>query len=212
LKRALIFTIILLMISALTTQAQVEKGKLFVAGSSRIEFNFSGEKNKTDGNLNEGSEESYIGFEFLPKVGYMVINNLSAGIFIDTEFSAYNYDTEDEGEYDAKETKFVAGPFARYYIPVSDKLIPFAEAQAGFGINNNKDRNYSTGGWDSYNEKVFTYRFGGGVTFFFNDKVGADLFLGFNHESYKNKDNGYVYSEIYNEFILQVGIVVMLGK
>jgi len=59
----------------------------------------------------------------------------------------------------------------------------------------------------------------GGAIYFFNDFAGADLFLGFLHDSYKykssNEDSRSSDSNektIYNEFIMQPGVIVMLHK
>jgi hypothetical protein len=215
-KKAIILTSILIVVAGYTAKAQLEKGKLFVAGSNRLELNIGGQKDKNNGDIDESSKQSYFDFDFQPRVGYMFIDNLAAGLFMDIDLYSYKY-KEDNG-YSYKGTTFILGPFARYYFPICDKLIPFAEAQVGFGIDNYKDTYNSGGDWDKYNETVFSYRLGGGATYFFNDIIGLDAFLGFNHESYKHKvEEGESRSDhnesvIYNEFLMQLGIVVILGK
>jgi hypothetical protein len=214
-KKLFILTIIALLASGITVKAQTEKGKWFVAGSNRLELNVGGQKDKIDGDIDESSKQSYFDFDFQPRAGYMFIDNLAAGLFMDVDI--YSSKFKDGNGYEVKGATFILGPFARYYIHVCDKLIPFAEAQVGFGIDNYKDTYNSGSDWSKYNETVFSYRIGGGATYFFNEMVGLDAFLGFNHESYKHKgDEGeasrsdHYESVIYNEFLMQLGIVVML--
>jgi hypothetical protein len=96
-------------------------------------------------------------------------------------------------------------------------LLPYAEGQVGFGIDNHKSKYGSGGDWSKSHESVFTYRVGGGATYFINDIVGADLFLGYLHDSYGYKDSSdgsrsSGSKSIYGEFNMQIGIIVILGK
>jgi hypothetical protein len=209
-KKTIILSMILVLASGLIATAQTEKGKFFVAGSSRLGLNIGTEKHTAD-----DSKISYYDFNFQPKVGYTVINNLVAGLFIDMDFYSNKPKTGDG--YSDKSSTFIIGPFARYYIHVSDKLVPYAEAEIGFGVDNYHYRYSSTDVWSKTDESVFRYRIGGGATYFFNENVGADAFLGFSHDSYnqKNVNSGERASDskyIYNEFVMQLGVVVMLGK
>jgi hypothetical protein len=202
--------------SGITVKAQTEKGKFFVAGSNRLELNIGGQKDKSGSDVVEGSEMSYFDFDFQPRVGYFFIKNLTAGLFMDVDIWTDKDKDETYGST-TKGTTFIVGPFVRYYIPICDKLIPFVEGGIGFGVDNYKSKYNDGGDWSKYNESVFTYRLGGGATYFFNDMVGADLFLGFKHDSYKYKDTGSPerssdYKYLYNEFIMQLGVVVILGK
>ena len=215
-KRSLLFTLMLFLSAGLTVQAQLEKGRYFIAGSNRLEFNKGTEKDKNNGEVDESSKQSYFDFDFQPRVGYTVIDNLVAGVFMDIDIYSSKY--KDDDRYKMKGTTLILGPFARYYFPVCDKMIPYVEAQVGGGIDNYKDTYNSGDEWEKYNETVFAYRFGGGATYFFNDMIGADMFLGFSHEAYKHKideseaSRSNTESVIYNEFILQIGVVVLLGE
>jgi outer membrane protein len=213
-KKVLIISMMFFLASGITVKAQTEKGKFLVAGSNRLELNIGSEKQKYDGDFVEGTKVSYFDFDFQPRAGYFFIKNLAAGLFMDVDIYSYKDEDENYG-YTYKGTTFIIGPFVRYYIPVCDKLIPFAEGQVGFGIDNYKYQPNSGGDWTKTNEGVFTYRIGGGATYFFNEMVGADLFLGFLHDSYKLKDDdnperAASSKYIYNEFIMQLGIVVIL--
>jgi hypothetical protein len=216
-KKVFLVSILLFLAAGFAAQAQLEKGKYFIAGSNRLEFNKGTQKDKYDGEVDDASKQSYFDFDFQPRVGYTFIDNLVGGLFMDVDLYSSKY--KDGNGYEVKGATFIIGPFARYYFPVSDKLIPYAEAQVGGGIDTFKDRYDSGDEWTKYNETVFTYRLGGGATYFFNDMIGADMFLGFSHESYKHKideseasRSGHSESVIYNEFILQLGVVVLLNK
>lgn len=213
-KKLVVFSMILFLASGAVLNAQTEKGKFFLAGSYRLGINAGVEKQKSNGNVVSGTENSYFKFEYMNKIGYTFIDNLVAGLFIDLSF---NSDTYKDDSYFYKSTTFIIGPFARYYLPVTGSLKPYAEGQVGFGLDNSKDRYNTTDAWTKTNEGVFTYRIGGGITHFFSDYVGADLFLGYLHDSYKLKDSstparssGSKY--IYNEFVMQIGIIVMIDN
>jgi hypothetical protein len=218
-KKVFVFTLMFLLVSGISVKAQFEKGKYFVAGSNRLEVNIGGETQKVDGDKVEDAGYSYFDFDFQPRVGYTIIDNLVGGLFMDIDKWSQK-DKDDTYGYTYKGTYFVVGPFARYYFPICDKLIPFAEAQVGFGVDTDKSKYNDDDEWDKYKEGVFTYRVGGGATYFFNDMVGADLFLGFLHDAYTHKGDeegeasrsDHKEKYIYNEFIMQIGIVVLLDK
>lgn len=200
-----------------SSKIQTEKGNLFLAGGSSLNMSIGSEKSKSDGNVVDGSESKVFDLNFIPKAGYYFINNLVGGLYIDAEF--YSNVAKDDAGYSEKSTTFIIGPFARFYVPVCEKMIPFVEGQVGFGVDNSKQKYSSSDDWYESKYSVFTYRLGGGATYFFNDAVGADLFLGYQHDAYKYKDTG---SEgersatssssklVYGEFVLQLGIVVIL--
>jgi len=198
-----------------TAKDQTQKGKLFIAGASSLDFSLGGSKSKYDDEVDENSQIKYFDFNFMPKVGYFVIDNLVAGLYWDAGYYSRKPKNESTSSYMNKETSFSIGPFARFYIPVCDRLIPYAEAQVGFGSSKNSSRCCSDDDWIDSKYGLFTYRLGGGATYFFNNAVGADMFMGYMHDAtkYKDSDNGEKGSDsktIYNQFILQLGIVVIL--
>lgn len=211
-KKALIFSMIFFLASGIALKAQTGKGSLFLAGSYRLGFNYGVEKQKNDGNVVSGSENSYINFDYMNKIGYFVVDNLLTGLFIDLRFYSDKYKDD---SYFYKSTTFIIGPFVRYYLPVKGALKPYAEGQVGFGLDNSKSRYNTSDPWAKTNESVFTYQLGAGVSHFFNDYVGADLFLGYLHDSYKLKDTGSPDRSsnskyIYDEFLIQIGIIVLI--
>jgi hypothetical protein len=216
-KKTITIIIYILLISGISVKAQTEKGRYFYAGSNDLGLTFGGEKTNNNGTIDDASKVSYFDFNFTQRMGYTVINNLVAGLFFNLDLYSHVY--KEDGNYSYKQATFIIGPFARYYFPISDKFMPYVEGQVGFGFDNYKSRYYEADDWTKYNEGVFTYRLGGGATYFFNDFIGADIFLGFNHESYKHKGDeseasrsSHYEKVIYNEFMMQLGIVVMMDK
>lgn len=188
-----------------------EKGKIFLTGGSRFGVNVGKEKQKSGGSVVENSESTYYDLDFMFKGGYFFINNLVGGILIDLEL--YNNKPTDLSYGYKKGATFIAGPFARFYVPVNDKLVPFAEAQVGFGIDNSRSKYSTSGDWIQSDQSVFTYRLGGGATYFVNKMIGVDMFAGYQHDSYKYKDSGDSDSSskyLHNLFTLQLGLVIVL--
>jgi hypothetical protein len=214
-KKVILITAALLLAAAYTVNAQLVKGRYFAAGSNRLELNIGGEKSKYDGTVDESSKYSYFDFDLQPKFGYTVINNLVVGGFLDIDL--YSWTAKDDSYFERGAT-FILGPFARFYFLDFDKLRPFAEAAVGFGIDNYKIKFDPDDDYSKYNETVFRYRLGGGATYFFNEFVGADLFLGFAHDSYMYNEDESDGSRsgketvVYAEFLMQLGVVVMLDK
>jgi hypothetical protein len=210
-KKFTILTLLILMASWLSLQAQTEKNKLWVAGGFRIELNQGGENDKT---ADYEDKYSYMDVDFQPKIGYTVIDNMPIGLFMDCDFYREKA-KDDDDKY--MERAFTIGPFIRYYFADVVGLKPYCEAMVGFGVDRGGYKSEDMDEWNLYyKEGYITFRIGGGLTYFFNDYIGADLFLGFNHYAYtdKNEDEGnrsdWDYKDVYNEFLMQVGVVVML--
>ena len=65
-KKAFVLTVMLVLITGLTANAQLDKGNWFIAGSNRLDLNIGGEKEKYNDDLVEGDEFSYFEFYFQP--------------------------------------------------------------------------------------------------------------------------------------------------
>lgn len=208
-KKNLTFIVLLFFLSSVAL-AQVEKGKWFVAGYSSLGLDIGTEKYEYP---NSGwksstvSEYKYTEFDFNPLVGYFVIDKLPVGLFIDYEY----WKEKDKDDDDAwKTTDFTIGPFVRYYITEVKGFYPYAEGRIGFGSH--KDIEEYGGDEEEWKSSIFTYKFGVGSTYFLTDHVGLDLFLGYDFDSYKYKDDDYEESESYSSVEVNLGIVVTLGK
>jgi len=212
-KTLKLLTLVLLIVTGTNLRAQTEKGKLWIAGSSQLELKQGGHKTNYDGDVDESSKYSYFDLNLTPKIGYTVIDNMPLGLFIYTDFYGKKFK---ESEDKNRTTEFAIGPFIRYYFADMLGLKPYAEALFGFGFSNDKTKYSNEDDWNKYKEGYFTFRFGCGATYFFNDFIGADLFLGFNHEnwSYKSEEPDRSVADktnySYNEFLMQMGLVVMI--
>ncbi len=217
-KKAILFTVIISLASFFTAEAQLEKGRFFISGSSNLGLDFGSQKEKYNGDEVENSKVSYYDINFMPGVGYTVIDNFVVGGFIDMELSSSKSKDEEYGST-SKSATFIIGPYLRYYFDICDKMIPYAFGGVGIGIDNSKYKYNSDDEWDKYNESVFAWWLGGGATYFFNDNIGLDGSIGFYHEAFTYKDDGSggersddKYKYIYNGVELQLGIVVMLDN
>jgi hypothetical protein len=213
-KKNYILVIILLMTASLMVNAQTEKGKLFVAGTSQIGVNTGGEHYKYGSDVPDESKYAYHEFTIQPKIGYTFIKRMPIGVFIDLDsYMEKNKSTEDK----YRDYSLALGPFIRYYFADIVGLMPYAEAEIGYGSYREGSKLDTDDEWDMYDkEAYFTYQIGGGLTYFFNDHVGMDMFMGFHHYSYTweaedaSRADETKNHDIYNEFTMQMGVVVMI--
>jgi len=193
--------------------AQVEKGKWFVAATGNCNFDIGKSKVKYGGTTNENSK--YFNFNFNPMVGYFVINKLPVGLYFDVK-SGTSKDPDNSDKY--KETQFIVGPFARYYITDFKKLFPYVEARVGLGSSKSK---YNDN--DADKESYFSTRIGAGGTYFFAKNVGLDLFVGYNYDAWTDKspnsaarapaiESSEETKYTYGSVKINIGVVVTFGK
>ena len=187
----------------LVVDAQVEKGNWFLNGASNLAVNAGKWNYKVDGDKQEGYK--MMSFNFRPYIGYAVIDRLPVGIFLEGEISSYKYPDDDKETF----TIVAIGPFVRYYFGDLNNFMPFAEGSVGFGTYRFKDFD-----GDVSKEGYFAYRLGAGFSYFFNQYVGLDLFLGYGHQVYTDKDTGEGgdFKSIYGYFDASLGIVISLGR
>jgi outer membrane protein len=203
--------LMLLLLGSSTLFSQVEKGKWYVAGYSNLSLDIGKEKYESS-NGGPTSEYKYTEFNFTPEAGYFIIDKLVAGLFMDYEY----YKDEDTEDHDTdKNSSFIIGPFAKYYIMDYKNLWPYVGAGIGFGSGKST---WNTSDPEKYKE--ITFRLGGGATYFLNDNIGLDLFLGYNREVDKYEINNAGKSAnssdtedyIYSAFKMSIGVVVTFGK
>jgi hypothetical protein len=135
-KISLLFAVLCLVAS--DAAAQLEKGNIMLGatstiamgggwGSELMSLNFSKIKYK-QGSTTEDAYKT-TSYNFLPKRGYFIMDNLVAGL--EVVVSGYiEKDVDDDDTW--KQSLLAVGPFVRYYYPL-DKIYPFAEIEALFG-------------------------------------------------------------------------------
>jgi len=172
--------IALLFLSSTVVFGQLEKGKIFIQGSSSIGFSSEKYTYISGGTSTESSKSTSFGFR--PKVGYFVIDNLPVGLLID--LNTYKNKAIDSDNQNTS-NDFLIGPFARYYFLPQDELKPMAEIYAGFGGSKDKSK-YSSYSYES-KYGIFKLGLGVGASYFFTDHVAFDFLIGYNTSRYKLK-------------------------
>jgi len=187
-KISVLLAVLILALSAVNAQPQLEKGKLLLGVTSTVAL--SGSMSSDFLSLSfvkikykygsDPAEDSYKmnSFNLLPKAGYFVADNLVAGL----QMIAAGY-KETDLEYDDtyKQNTLGIGPFVRFYYPL-DKFYPFIEAESVFGTI----REF----WYSDDEKSPFLMLGIliGASLPLGDKVTFDAAAGYLRSSTKNTD------------------------
>lgn len=150
--------------------AQIEKGNFFFGGSSNLSFFAGAEKVKTGSTTNDGYK--YSSFNFLPAVGYFVINKLPVGIFVDLSLS------KQKSKYPDVVSSYsyaMIGSFARYYVTEINGFIPFGEIKLGIGSGKSI---YDYNGSENEEKYSMTHiSVGAGATYFVTENVGIDFLI-----------------------------------
>lgn len=209
-KKQYIFLLLLCLCSSIIF-AQVSKGKWLISGTSNLGLDIGKTKWESSGS-SPTTEYKYSQFNFSPEAAYFIINKLAVGLFMDFEFDK-NKTTDGDDAW--KSNSFIIGPLAKYYILDYKNLWPYVGIGMGFGAGKTV-----WGDSDPEKFKMFTYRFGGGATYFLNENVGFDLFLGYNKDisrydrsgGYKSTNSSDTEDDIYSSLKTNIGIVVSFGK
>lgn len=207
--KKIITILMMLLVCNFFAQAQVEKGKWFLAGYSSMSFDIGKSKTKTGSTISENNK--YFEFFFNPLMGYFVIEKMPVGLYLDSYLDKYKSDT-----YESKYSQYAIGPFVRYYFFKFDKLFPYAEGRIGIGQYKSK--------WSSSDTEVETFTsaaVGVGASYFVAKHLAADAILGYKHDAwaYESDDGGGVKStlsstskSIESGFIFRFGITITFGK
>jgi outer membrane protein W len=161
-------------ISALQLTAQTEKGSLLLGGSSSLSpgsagFRFSTTTARLDNGVDLSDNKSY-GLNFSPAAGYFFADNLAVGMSLGIGFNGYK-----SGDSDTEwSNSFSLSPFFRYYVPLTDKVKPYAEARYSY---------FSSSSSFNSDERSNSNSVGGsiGTAFFISSKTSLDLFLNYNY-------------------------------
>jgi len=124
--KKIIFILSALIVFSLTSYTQ----QFFVGGNISI----SNEAEKIKGDNISIDRKKYFYFNFMPKGGYFINNNIAIGGTI-----GFSYDVEKETNSDRKKNSmFYIGPLARYYYKPIENAGIFFEGLATFGFGSNK--------------------------------------------------------------------------
>jgi outer membrane protein len=175
------------------TYSQPEKGKFMTSGNisySRLETTYTyptidpvtGVFAPADHNYASGS------FSVRPKVGYFLAKNFAAGISLPTTLSGQTYKDAPSQAKNKKATSrsFAVGPFARYYISLSEKAFVFGEVSYTWGSTRTKAPVYTfdNGVFEGENsstlkQKSGQFQGGAGLAYFLSRNVGLELMVSY---------------------------------
>ncbi len=209
-KKALLLITVFCFTAFPVINAQMTKGKILVGvsstlnlsgyawGSDFMNLNLSSTKYKSSsGDVTDPDKTN--SFTILPKVGYLVIDNLAVGL--DLIFSSYSTKYSD-GDKDS-ESIFCAGPFVRYYYPLA-QFSPYAELNGAIGTETDKYNYRGIDGDDKWSLKMFGAGIGAAMPL--GDRVTFDVMAGYNYLTYKQE--GEDETEIIGSLALKMGFIV----
>ncbi|MBW6492593.1 MAG: porin family protein [Lentimicrobium sp.] len=222
-KRNLILIAALGILPVLTLFGQTEQGKVFLGISSRFSLlpleeglsypdmmtlGFSTIKFKSDASGEEESEAMKFNcFNFTPKAGYFIIDNLALGLDINLGLSSMK-ETYDEDDYKSTGTMLSVGPFLRNYFPL-EKALPYIEAGASLGALKSGYEYDSES--EEYKSNLNSVMGGIGIAAPLGDKVAVDFLVGYFSTTVKDKeDNPDNERTVIGTLGLKFGVVVFL--
>ncbi|MFN8256235.1 MAG: hypothetical protein U0W24_11130 [Bacteroidales bacterium] len=224
-KSNFILVVIFIFYQAGMTNAQTEKGKVFLGLSSAlsvagtgpdlISFGFSKNIEKSDAQDNEEDPVKMSAFNLLPKIGIFVANDFLVGIDLTMAFTkSKRVSTEFDYESIDKNKVYCAGPFIRYYFPAK-KVRPYFEVLSSFGSSIYKSEFSSANYSDSETSKSSIVTWGGGIGIAapLGERVTFDVLAGYTSITVKEKDdNPDNTRDIAKTFGLKFGFSIFLGK
>lgn len=183
-KKTLVLIAVLIMGGA-NVFAQTQKGDFLLGAGTSLDFSFLSSQVSTDSYERDKIKNN--SFEFTPRIGYFLANNLVVGIdFLNSTAT----EKQDGDKY--KTSTFALGPFARVYLG-NTNVKPFLHAGFGFGKNTEKYNSSSAGYPDNkVKSNLTTYDVGGGVSFFLTSKVALEVGISYGNASSK-------FTNYYNE-------------
>jgi hypothetical protein len=218
-KKVILLLTMLCIVNLTFLNAQTTKGKFLFGvssalslagtGSNMMSFGFSSTEDKSDASgFTEDKPDKTVSINFLPKVGYFIVNNLAIGLDISYAFSK---EKDGDDDYEFTDNLLSAGPFVRYYVPTS-KVKPFMEISGAYGGINMK---YKESSYDDQTNKSSLISFGGGVglAVTLGEKVTFDGMVGYNSMVIKDKkDNPDNNRSVIGTLGLNLGFTVYLGS
>ena len=156
-------------------RAKVKHGSILVGG------NLSGFAYKTSDNLHSANNVQQDGrriqVNLQSKNGYFIMNDLAVGLNLNV-FHESTKVTSDPEQEAFRETYFMAGPFARYYLVNGF----FGEAGASLGKHNFSD---------GFQSNLLEGTVGVGYAFFFNEKFSIEPTISFRYFRQTKDDQVY---------------------
>jgi outer membrane protein len=174
-KKLLLIAVVVLF--AISANAQTQKGKFLFSGSSKINASFMTSKTEYDGQT-QGDDNKITNITVESTFGYFVIDNLAIGLSTALDYAKFKV-----GSDETSTRTLMIGPTVRYYFGQSN-FKPFAEG--AFGLASTKMT--STGSSDNKFSGL-AFQLGLGVGYFVNDKVSIDGLIDYQGVSLNNSED-----------------------
>lgn len=172
---------ILLLISAWLCvsilSAQVTQNGNFILGST-VGFSTANSnitQKATGGNEVEESPYS-TQINIAPSVGYFLFDNFALGIRMDYTLNRVKKSNNELTE----DSDVLFGPFARFYLPMTESNDMFLFAEAGFGFGNSRDVKELPAGNQRINTNLFAFGVGPGITVIASNAIGLEAVVKYN--------------------------------
>ena len=209
----------LLVFLALGANAQIERGKLFVGGTIGLNT-YGGSSETIEGSTTTIVDDvSVLGFNIIPRIGYMLTENIGAGLGVGYDYTKTTVpDAFDNGtdlfDQVTKNGTFTVSPFARYYMNVADKFYLFGELGFPIDIGSYKDlmwNDNTDGVVDNdvkYSSISYGFGLGLGANYFVSNNIALEAgfnILGLQYNTSKTtmeQDNGDKATDINSYFNL----------
>lgn len=213
-KEGMLITV-LCILALSSAEAQVNKGRILLGvstsfnysnyGSDLMSLGFTTIKSSST-YLTEAYSDKITTFNFLPKFGYLVVNNLAIGL--DGCLSSVSQKITPNDRY--RMTTFGLGPFVRYYI-TGKKVMPFFEVNSEFGsiIMKNVYQNNS----NKSRTSMSSIGAGAGIAVKLGEKVTFDMMAAYNSVTEKAKEyNTNNDKTVQGTLGVKFGFVILLGS
>lgn len=126
---------------------------------------------------------------FSPSIGYFFANNFAFGVGMDLIASRTSSQTDitdpNSPEQSSRNSNVLFGPFARWYVGVSDDKAFFLGSTLGFGSSRDQ-YNSATGGDQTINNNIITVGVGPGFTVFSNSGLALEALVKYNYARSKS--------------------------
>jgi len=162
---------------AVTSAAQVTSSGNFLLGST-IGFSAASSNITQEATGGVSTEESpnSTRINFAPSVGYFLFDDFALGIRMD-----YTLNRVEEANNDFTEDSDVLfGPFARYYLPITETNDMYLFAEAGFGFGNARDVKELETGDQRITTNLFAFGIGPGITVIASNAIGLEAVVKYN--------------------------------
>jgi hypothetical protein len=214
-KKVFFLITVLCFFALSAAEAQINRGRIILGVSTSLSYVNYGSDLMSLGfttfrQKGSSSDPAYSDkittFNFLPKFGYLVVNNLAIGL--DGCISSASQKLAPDNRFSI--TTIALGPFVRYYIP-GKKVIPFFEINSEFGSIKNK--NVYQNNTSTSKTSLSSIGAGAGIAVKLGEKVTFDMMADYNSVTEKAKEyNPNNDKTVQGTLGVKFGFVILLGS